>query len=72
MTRIVLVFVHVTSAIGIFAALAIEGAALLHLRRGQVTFALLHVGARAREDLVKHGGAHAGAPAGACLRLAAI
>ncbi len=33
MTRIVLVFVHVTSAMGIFAALAIEGAMLLQIRR---------------------------------------
>jgi hypothetical protein len=33
MARIVLVFVHVTSAIGVFAALAIEGAMLLQIRR---------------------------------------
>jgi hypothetical protein len=33
MARTVLVFVHVTSAIGIFAALAIEGAMLLQVRR---------------------------------------
>jgi uncharacterized membrane protein YbjE (DUF340 family) len=33
MARIVLVFVHVTSGIGIFAALAIEGAMLLQIRR---------------------------------------
>ncbi len=33
MARIVLVFVHVTSAIGVFAALAIEGALLLQIRR---------------------------------------
>ena len=33
MARIVLVFVHVTRAIGIFAALAIEGAVPLQIRR---------------------------------------
>jgi hypothetical protein len=33
MARTVLVFIHVTSAIGVFAALAIEGAVLQQIRR---------------------------------------
>ena len=33
MVRVVLIFIHVTGAIGVFAALAIEGAALLQIRR---------------------------------------